>query len=179
MRTITGLLLLALTACDGGEGKGTTTDDTDVSEGISGMYEVRKEFSNLTACSDRGEQVEIPTPFVKLDEVDGGIDVTLCSAIDTCPPTADFDWRVEADGADWLGQTRDGYISEQESACVHVLVEATATFDGTEVTLDQQKYTLYDYEITAEGPCEESWTTWEGIGGSCAERRNIVADKVP
>lgn len=172
------LLGLALAACDGGDDKGAAADDTDTTVTLSGMYEVKKEFANLTSCSDRGDEVGVPTPYVRLDEVDDGVDVTLCSGPSTCPPTPDFEWGVKADGADWLGQTRDGYVSEQEQACVHVLVETTLKVDGVEITLDQRKYTLYDYDITDPDDCDESWMSWQGAGGSCAERKTITATQV-
>ena len=172
MRYLFALALLA--ACKGGAGT-DATDDTDVVEaGLSGMWEVSKEWINQGSCQGKGEESSVPVPFIKLFKNGSTLEVTFCSGADTCPPTPD--WYMEADGSTWLQETHSGEISETYG-CMQFYTERTAEIIDGELTLDERDWQLYDSSITGARECDNAIPEFFGSGGECTDRHLFTAAK--
>jgi hypothetical protein len=174
MRYLVMLTLLA--ACDGGGDD--PADDTDVSAdggGLAGMWAITGEWENQGSCSGKGEQVAMPTPYLRLADNAGTVELTFCSGLDSCLPTPD--WYLGVDGEAWLEETHSGYYSE-ENGCVSFYTERVAELVEGELKLKEENWQRYDLEVTSERKClDEEVPDFFGSGGDCTSSRTLTAVK--
>ncbi len=162
-----------------GAGCGGSGGDKDADAGgeLAGLYEVKKNTQNLSGCTG-GEDLT-PPPFIDVKISGGVLDVYICRSTTDCDTLPDPKWTMSEDNVGWIGQTNNGYISQQmgQPQCTVTLEESLLEeVDSETIRLE---YRLYQAAGTAttEDACVEQSSSLTASSELCVQLETIRATK--
>jgi hypothetical protein len=171
--------LALVTACNSNSADKDGEGDTDDAAAAdpSGLWQTKRQRVNGTSCASPGEDI-IPIPFFDLRRDGDRLDFYTCTAADNCAPTPDDLWSYSLVDGFWVGESRNGSVSEQEQACRMFLQSRYLELSDGKLTLERLDYVSFLAGVVDESDCTAEANDWNGGGGECAPYEILTANRV-